>query len=495
MAALLVLGLPSVAYCLAPAAASVPFTAKAEPASKLAGFNSGSTGAGIQIEVELPGIAPLGDATKGNFIQVQAPYAVSSTETGPSISGTASPAWPGPVAANAGNDLATFSPSIPQALVNALNYPIVARSVYPDQVHVHTSGSYTPPGGAQSGIGTASSHSSLGGNRSTAVLNDTSPLGSLPKSSPLIRTLSGLHGLHLGHLLASGGSAAHAGGTSIVSVGSATTTTAAKLLAGSVVTTARTEISNIVVAGLIKIHSITTVARASTDGKHGHQHTHSRIGSTTVAGLAATIGPKGIKLQKKNLPLPGNPIGVVNNLLGQLQKQGLMVRLIQPRHKVHGSHAQASSGGVQVRYLNKHVPNLQGILPQLPIPAPNAFGLDANFGISQVSANATPLPHITPIHTKAPKPAKSPTTNTVPPAGPPSGSGFTGGDGGLPSGDVTTGTGGPQVTPVVAKQASETLLGVPVKVAWVILALVLSVMLAAPLLAYANWQLLRGRSA
>jgi hypothetical protein len=38
-----------------------------------------------------------------------------------------------------------------------------------------------------------------------------------------------------------------------------------------------------------------------------------------------------------------------------------------------------------------------------------------------------------------------------------------------------------------------TLLGAPVKVAWVVIAFLLSLVVSGPLLGYANWQLLRGR--
>ena len=37
------------------------------------------------------------------------------------------------------------------------------------------------------------------------------------------------------------------------------------------------------------------------------------------------------------------------------------------------------------------------------------------------------------------------------------------------------------------------IMGTPVKLAWVVLAFLISLVLAGPLLAYANWQLLRGR--
>jgi hypothetical protein len=48
--------------------------------------------------------------------------------------------------------------------------------------------------------------------------------------------------------------------------------------------------------------------------------------------------------------------------------------------------------------------------------------------------------------------------------------------------------------PVLAPQHADVVFGVPVRVAWVVVALLIAVLAAGPLLMYANWQLLRGRS-
>lgn len=465
LAAAIVTGLPTAAYCIAPTSASARH---AEPGSNLGGFNSHALGAGVQIAVELPGIAPLGDAVKGDFLQVQVPYSVSSTETGPTAGSSATPAWPGPVVSNGGNDLQTFNPAVPQALVDALNYGAVANSVYPGQVHVGTHGSYSPPGGSQAGVGTATSESSKNGTKGTAIVNQTTPLGA----------------------------AKGVGGAPLLKIGSATATTKATINAGSVITTARTHVTNVVVAGLIKIDEVTSVATALSDGKRGAQHTSTHVGKVTVGGIPASIDRKGIKLQKKPAPLGLNPVGVVNHLLSNLLKSGFSIRTIAPSHKVRGRHAEATSGGVQIRYLNKHVPNLQAILPQAPVPFPNAFGLDVNLGLSQVEAAATPYQKVPVTHTKPPKPIKTDnggghhvTTTTT---GGSTGGGDIGG-GGLPPATGTSSS-PPQASPIVAQPAAQNIFGLPVRVGWVLLALLLSMMLAGPLLAYANWQLLRGRT-
>ncbi|MBV9485135.1 MAG: hypothetical protein JO246_03685, partial [Frankiaceae bacterium] len=165
-------------------------------------------------------------------------------------------------------------------------------------------------------------------------------------------------------------------------------------------------------------------------------------------------------------------------------------------HKVKGRHAEATSGGVQFRYLNKHIPNLQGLLPQAPVPIPNAFGLDVNLGLSQVEASSTPYQKLPVVHTKPPKPVKTNTgghghTSTTTTGGTTGGGGV---GGGIPSTGGATSSSPPQASPIVAQPAAKDIFGLPNRVAWVLLAIVVSIMLAAPLLAYANWQLLRGRT-
>ncbi|HVU62272.1 MAG TPA: hypothetical protein VHD58_11575 [Mycobacteriales bacterium] len=452
LAAALLVGLPTAGYLAAPASAG---STPAAPASELAGFNTSATSAGIQLQLLLPGLVPLGDPTLGNFIQASVPYANSTSTTGPSTAGIASPVWPGDAVATAGNALQTFSASIPQALVNLLNDPVLARSTFPAQVRAGTTGSFTPTGPL--GIGSATTTSAAGATNAQAAVTDLSPLGS-SKGVPLIE------------------------------VASAKSITNAAVNAASVSNSAETHIGRITIAGVITIDGIDTTATTASDGHHGTPATTTNIGSVKVAGLAASIGPDGITLNGKGQA--GVLVQTANKLLATLQKIGLSITTLAPQVTKTGTGAQATSGAVLIKFEDDNLPDLGKIAPQLPIPVPNSVGVELALGMSQASAAATlqpdvNLPPVTPPSTGS---TSSPTTGSqtggvVPPC--------TGC--GLPStGGVATSPGG-GTAPLIAGE-QPTALGVPVRTEWVVIALLIAVLAAGPLLTYANWQLLRGRT-
>ena len=183
----LMVGLPAAAYVAAPAQA-VTFApapaSTAPPAANLAGFNTSATSAGVQFQLLIPGLVPLGDPTLGNFIQASVPYSSSTSSTGPSNGTVAAPAWPGDAVATAGNALQTFEPSFPEPLVKLLDDPVVARSDYPPQVGAGASGSLQPTGPL--GIGTAKTTSDAGSTQGSAAVTDLSPLGSSKAGAPVL---------------------------------------------------------------------------------------------------------------------------------------------------------------------------------------------------------------------------------------------------------------------------------------------------------------------
>jgi hypothetical protein len=449
LSAILVAGLPTVAYLAAPASAGSP---PAAPASGLAGFNTTATSAGVQFELLVPGLVPLGDPTLGNFIQASTPYANSTSTTGPSTGGLASPAWPGDAIATAGNALQTFEPSLPQPLVNLLNDPVVARSSFPAQVGAGTTGSFTPTGPA--GIGSATTTSSVGVTTAKAALTDLSPLG-VSKGVPLL------------------------------DIATASTSTAAAVNATSVSNSAETRIGHISIAGLITIDGIDTTATASSDGHHGTPSATTNIGSVKVAGLAASIGPDGIALNGKGQA--GVLVQTANKLLAALQKAGLSITALAPQTTKDGNGATATSGAVVVTFEDANLPDLGKLAPQLPIPIPNSAGISLVLGLSHAAAAATLQPDITLPPVTPTTSSTSPTTGSQTVGTPPCigcGLSTTGGERTEPN----QGT-----APLIAGQQS-TALGVPVRTEWVVIALLLAVLAAGPLLTYANWQLLHGRT-
>jgi hypothetical protein len=457
LAAALLAGLPTAAYIAAPAAA---VTTAAAPGADLAGFNTSAVGAAAQIELLLPGLVPLGDVTKGNFVQASVPYASSTASTGPQNNGLASPAWPGDSAATAGNALQTFEPSLPQAIVNLLDDPIVARSAFPGQVSAQPSATYNPSGPA--GIGTSTTTSTAGGSTSSSVVNDLSPLGS-----------------------------AKATGTSLLEIGSAISNTSSTVAAASVSANASTHIGKVTIAGLVTINGVDSNATAGSNGKTGSKDTNLKIGSVTVAGLAASIGPNGITLNKSGLLGQLGVIGIANKALASLNKTGISIKTIAPTSKVKGKTATATSGAVQIAFKDANLPDIGKLLPQAPVPLPTSVGFTIDLGLSQASAAATLSPAFE--NPPAPKVTSPPATT---PAGPTqTGTGPTGGSlPSEPSGPVSSSAPVQAATPVIAQQKAATAFGLPVRTAWVVISFLLALLLAGLLLSYANWQLLRGRT-
>jgi hypothetical protein len=339
-------------------------------------------------------------------------------------------------------------------LVNLLNDPVVARSSFPAQVGAGTTGSFAPTGPA--GIGSATTTSSIGATTANAAVTDLSPLG-VSKGLPLLE------------------------------VASASSSTAAAVNATSVSNSAETRIGQITIAGLITINGIDTTATASSDGHHGTPGATTDIGSVKVAGLAASIGPDGITLNGKGQA--GVLVQTANKLLAAVQKAGLSITALASQTTKDGNGATATSGAVVVTFEDANLPDLGKLAPQLPIPIPNSAGISLVLGLSQASAAATlqpdiNLPPVTPTTGSSTAPTTGSQTGGIPPCTscgvPP-----TGGETTAPS------TGG--APPLIASQDS-TALGVPVRTEWVVIALLVAVLAAGPLLSYANWQLLRGRT-
>jgi hypothetical protein len=489
----LVIGLPAAAYVAAPARATGG--SSHAPGSRLAGINANAAATGAQVAFFAPGIVPVGNSKVGNLLQASLPYATSTGSTGPSTAGLAAPAWPGDVAANAGNSLQTFMPQIPAPLVSLLNDPIAAHSTFPAQLNTHSSGKYSPPGGAQTGIGNASTTSAKGGTTSRAEVNSTSPLGAIPGASALVKALAPILKGPIGGLLSGLGLTPKVAGVNLINLGSTTARTGATIRAASVLTSAQTRVGHVNIAGIVRIDGVSSNAFAQSDGKVGRQHSHLHVGKVTVAGVPAAIGRKGLTLRKKAFGGSSTLISTANKLLGGLRQAGITIKTIAPLVHKKKSSASVTSGAVQIEFAVKSVPNLAAQLPQLPLPLPNSAAIDIDLGLAQASADATRLPPLGP-------PVKSPPT--TPPATTPPGPGDTtdittptgpAGTDSLPPADGTTSTAPTDGTPPsVAGSPAAAVFGIPTRVAWVVAAFLLSLMVAGPLLAYANWQLLRGRT-
>lgn len=457
----MIFGLPVVGFAMAPSA-----RADDSPGANLAGIGASAYASAVQVSPLTPGVVGAGNVSQGNLVAAEIPYASASTSTGPSSSSTASPAYPGDTAAGAGNDIGTFAPQFPAALANALNDPVVARADYPAQVSVGSSYNYSPPGGSTTGVGEASANATESGATSQSATSSQSFADQA------------------------------------VTIGSSTAKSATQLGASSVLGTSHTDVGTIDILGVVKIAGITSDASASSDGNLGQPSSSFALGAVTVAGQPASIGPNGITLtstSQGSLIVPD-----ANQALLAVQQAGISIHTVAPVSTTNGAQATVTSGGLVIAFQDANIPNPNGSVPVSDV------GLDLNLGISQATADATTLPAFTPFPSTGLGSGTglvttgSGTTGVVSPAV--SGASSVATTGGSSLGSVATpslapstpsavSTGSHQTTQPTAPVASPpaTLLGAPIKVAWVVIAFLLSLVVAGPLLGYANWQLLRGR--
>lgn len=459
LAGLTMVGLPAIGFLTAPSAHAAD-----SPGANLAGIDASASATAVQVSPLTPGLVGAGNVSQGNLVEADIPYASTSSSTGPSAQAVASPAYPGDTAAGAGNAIATFAPQFPPQMVALLNDPVLARADYPAQVSAGTSSTYAPPSGAGAGVGTASADAGDSGSEAASSISR------------------------------------NAFGASVVTVGSSRATSKTVLAASSVTGSSHSDVGTIeLLGGLVKIAGITSDASASSDGNTGQPTSDFHLGAVTVGGVAASIGPDGITLQGSG-PVP-TLISGANQALVALKQAGISVHTIAPVSTVDGASATVTSGALSIAFQDANIPNPNG---QIPV---SSIGLDLNLGLSQATADATALPPIgslggtlggsppgvgsglvgsgggssaLPVGS-AVTPSASGTTPSL--AGPTTAS---------PAGPVTSSTGGSSAPPTVASPAAS-LLGVPIKVAWVVIACLLSLVVSGPLLGYANWQLLRGR--
>jgi hypothetical protein len=186
-----------------------------------------------------------------------------------------------------------------------------------------------------------------------------------------------------------------------------------------------------------------------------------------------------------------------------LQQLGLTVTTIAPSSQQNGQSASVTSAAVQVGFLDAHIPNPEGEVPL------SSVGLDVDLGLSQASADATALPPFVPFPSIATPPSTPAVVTPVTTAKTVASGSVISTSG---SSSVSTTTSVPAAissapspavaAPVPVSQTPSSFpavtpasfLGLPVRVAWVVIAVLLSIVAAGPLLGYANWQLLRGRT-
>lgn len=453
--------LPVIAFVVAPGARADTSSPAATPGSNLAGLTADGYATGIQFVPYARGVVPAGNLATGDFFQTSVPYAGVSSQTGPASTAIGTPVYPGPVAIALPGALQTEG--FPASLANYTADPVKAEAAYPTEPGEGASASYTPPSGSTTGAGTATATATIGSSTASAATSDT----------PL------------------------AGGA--VVVGSSTAQSSTTIGASSVSDTASSYVSKIsILKGLVDISSITSHAATSTNGTTGTENSTLQVGSVTVAGEVAYIGPDGLHLGGRVNNLVS--INTFNAALTALQQAGLSVSTIAPTSSVQGAAASVESGTVQIKFLDPNIPNPGGEVPV------NLIGADIDLGLTDADAQATLLPAIASVSSNS-VPAAPIVSVTSPPVTTSPVTAVTSTGGGIETITRTnsTSSGGVSTSPgtstggssnrgegqVVAQPA--TLIGMPTRMAWVVIALILSIVASGPLLGYANWQLLRGR--
>lgn len=459
-AAALVVGLPVAAFFAAPSA-----HADDSPGANLAGVAATGYATGVQVAPLTPGVVGAGNVSEGNLVEATLPYASASTSTGPTNSCVGAPAYPGDTAAGAGSDIGTFAPGFPSAIAALLNDPVVARADYPAEVGTGSSSSYSPPVAGAAGAGTASAQATPGG----ASCQSTTASESFADDAVL--------------------------------VGSATASSDTVLGASTITADSVADVSSIrLLGGEITISGVHSEAMASSNGTTGSESSAFGINSVSVLGQPASIGPDGITVSSAGAG--GVLVPDANQALIALQQAGISAHTVSPTETTDAAQATVTSGGLVISFADQNIPNPSGAVPV------SSVGLDLNIGFSQASADATALP---PFASFGATPGSATATGAAAGGAAPSGAVAVAGP---PGAAVAGGSSAPSAVaspgaaatvpaagtgaaaparPAPAYTPAATVLGAPIKAAWVVIAILLSLVAAGPLLGYANWQLLKGR--
>lgn len=433
------------------------------PAQNLAGFTADSSATALQFIPLVRGLVPAGNLSTGEFFQASIPYSSAASQTGPSSQGIATPVYPGPVAAALPGALQTEG--APAAFAALFADPVLAESSYPAYQGQAATGSYSPPAGSATGVGNASTSSSIGGSVSDAATS----------SIPIA-------------------------GNEVV-VASSTTHAATVVGASSVSSEARTSISHVSILGLVDIASINSQVSTTSDGTTGTEKSSLQVGSVTVAGQPAYIDPSGLHLAHTSNSLGGG-IAAFNSVLTALAQAGISITTVAPTSSVNGAAATVQSGAVQIKFSDTNIPNPQGEVPVTLI------GYEIDLGQTTAGAQATLLPALGALPVTPAVPgagSTAPALSTSSPSSPaPVTTQTSSGGGGV---GTTTSTNSSSVASSPARNASGSgtggggalqpqpagFIGMPTRLAWVVISVLLSIVACGPLMGYANWQLLRGR--
>lgn len=274
-------------------AAPPPAAGEDDPFAAFGGLDASARAGGVQLSYDVKGVLPLPPP----LLEVTVPTARAASSSGPSSLAFGSLAHPGDVV---GNLPALAEQAAPGNGGIVPSYPIATLAAYP-----------AGPESARQDIGTASSTvvAAAGGATATSTLAATQVPG-------------------------------------LVDVAGVTTTSRTGREDGKVVARARTEVARVAVLfGLVELHDVVTDVVAATDGTTGRAAGSTTVGTATVLGLPARVGPEGLELAGSTTPLDGALAAVVAPLLASA---GLQVRLAPLTTHDEGAAATVTAAGLEI---------------------------------------------------------------------------------------------------------------------------------------------------
>jgi hypothetical protein len=248
------------------------------------------------------------DATGARSAEGEVPEASTTLATGPVGYGLASLAWPGALGGNAGSLLLVVAPDAPKEVSN-LNYPVRAEArtgQSPD-----TTENATVPG--------------------TTMKATARP--DLVNAESVVQGATGDPG--------------EFGRTNVRSTTS--------LSEGKGIADAVSVVRNINLGeGAVTIDSITSTAKAVTDGQKGDGEARTIVSGVKVGGQPATIDENGLRFGDANQPANA----IVNQLAQQaLSEAGIEVVVSKPSKEVDGAGATVTAGSVVFTWTTPSGPN------------------------------------------------------------------------------------------------------------------------------------------
>ena len=301
------------ATCLGTGVAGTALGLAAGPAHADTGAPGSALGS-YSLMAEAPGAQMTQDSPTASShpqLEGEVPQSVALLQPGPLGYALSTVAWPGSLAGNGGSTLQLLGAPLPPSVSGQLNDPVRAEAR----------------------TGTAPS----------SVTN--SPM-------PGVTMSASVQGANVAAHAEMGSASGPAPGTSM---GSTRTTSTAKLTgASSAVAEATSAVQNIDIGGVIKIASVVSTAKGSTDGSKGHGSGSTTFSGVTVAGFPATIDQSGLHVG------PGSaPVGALASQAADqaLQAMGMKVYVVQPELQAQGANVSYTAQSLLVYWAP---PNSQG---------------------------------------------------------------------------------------------------------------------------------------